>query len=274
MPPRPARLAVLILLLALPLSAVEDAADLATRKARLDKEVGELRALEAASSAGTVLLAEIVRSVPELLWLEAMSLRAGRVHVSGRAMNTEAVTSFMEQLDAVPTFAEATLIDMVEDPEEESSSFQVSLRFSPLPPEETSEEKKAAASGLRAEVAALERERDEISRRLARREDVPRLLDELRTAARELDLGSSSFVEARAGSPKMARIDVDLSATIHGLTMLFERLKTLSGMVTLDELTVRQELTERGTIAASFRLRVPLRNTAEAGPVVAPGSKP
>ena len=30
-------------------------------------------------------------------------------------------------------------------------------------------------------------------------------------------------------------------------------------LVTLDELTVRQELTERGTIAASFRLRIPLR---------------
>ena len=265
--PRPACLAALALLAALPLSA-GDAADLAARKERLSQEVRELRALEATSAAGTVLLEEIVRSVPELLWLEEMSLRAGRVHVAGRAFNTNAVADFIENLDAVAAFGETTLIDTTQNAdEEESYSFKIAFQFSPVPPEE----KKAPASGLRAEVAALEQERDEISRRLARREDVPRILDELRALARELDLGSSSFVEARAGSKRSARVDVDLSATFHGLTMLFDRLKTLSGLVTLDELTVRQELTERGTIAASFRLRIPLRNTADARPVVSPG---
>lgn len=250
--PRPARLAVLALLAALPLSAVEDA-DLAARKARLGKEVRELRALEADSAAGTVLLEEVVRSVPELLWLEQMSLRAGRVQVSGQAFNTNAVADFIEKIDAVPAFSEPTLVDTTENAEEESYSFTIAFRFSPVPPKE----KKAPESGLRAEVAALEQEREELSRRLARREDVPRILDELKALAKELDLGSSSFVEARAGSRNAARVDVDLSATFHGLAMLFDRMKRLSVLVTLDELTVRQELTERGTIAASFRLRIP-----------------
>ena len=72
------------------------------------------------------------------------------------------------------------------------------------------------------------------------------------------DGGSSSFVEARADK-KAARVDGDLSATFHALVMLFHRLKELPALVTLDELTVRQELSEKGTIAASFRLRIPLR---------------
>jgi len=252
---RPACLAALALLAALPLSAGEDAADLAARKARLGQEVRELRELEAASTAGADLLEEIVRAIPELLWLEEITFRAGQIRISGQAFNTNAVADFIEKLDAAPAFDEPALVDTAENPDESTYSFTLAFRFFPVPPEET----QAPASGPSTEIAALERERDEIRRRLARREDVPRLLNELRALAGELDLGSSSFVEARAGSRQEARVDADLSATFHGLVTLFDRLKTFSALVTLDELTVRQELSERGTVAASFRLRLPLR---------------
>ena len=256
--PRPVRLAALALLAALPLSAGEDAADLATRKARLVQEVRELRALETAGAAGTVLLAEISRTLPELLWLEEMTFRDGQIRTSGQAFNTNAIARFIENLDAVPAFDEPTLVDATENVGH-SYSFVLTFRFFPILPEE----EKVPASGLRAEVAALEREREELNRRLARREDVPSLLDELRALAQELDLGSSSFVEAR-GSARAAHVDVDLAATYHGLALLFDRLKGLSALVTLDELTIRQkpELAEGRTIAASFRLRIPLRSPA------------
>lgn len=259
--PRPVRLAAFALLAALPLAAGEDAADLTARKARLDREVGELRALEASSAAGSLLLDGIGRSLPELAWLEQVSLEAGRVHVSGRAFNTDAVAKLVENLDAVPEFADTTLLETTlttepdEDEEVSTYSFEIAFRLSPVPLKEA----EVPASDLRAEVAALERERDEISRRLARREDIPHILDELRALAGDLDFGSSSFVEARTGSAKAARIDVDLAATFHGLAMLLDRLKRLSALVKLDELTIRQELSEKGTIAASFRLRIPLR---------------
>lgn len=253
--PRLACLAAFALLAALPLSAAEDAADLAARKARLGKEVGELRALEASSASGSAVLEEIVRAIPEVLWLEEITFRDGQVRLSGQAFNTNAIATFIEQLDAAPVFDEPLLDNTTKNPDNSTYSFTLSFRFYPVPPED----KKAPASGLRAEVAALEQERDEISRRLARREDVPHLLDELRTMAGELDFGSSSFVEARTGSKQEARVDGDLSATFHGLVMLFHRLKELPALVTLDGLTVRQELSERGTIAASFRLRIPLR---------------
>ena len=249
---RPARLAALALLAALPLSAAED---LTVWKARLSQEVRELRALEASSTAGVVLLEEIVRAVPELLWLEEITFRAGQIRISGEAFNTNAVAEFIEKLDAAPVFEEPTLVDTTENADESTYSFTLAFRVLPVPPED----KETPASSLRAEVAALEQEREQIRRRLARREDVPRILNELRALAGELDLGSSSFVEARAGSRQEARVDADLSATFHGLATLFDRLKTFSALVTLDELTVRQELSERGTIAASFRLRLPLR---------------
>ena len=260
MPPRPACLAILALLAALPLAAGEEATDLAARKARLGQEVRELRDLEAAGRAGSLLLDGVGRSMPEMAWLDELSLEAGRVRVSGRAFNTDAVAKLVENLDAVPEFAETTLREttLIGEPTEVSEvtlySFEIELRLSPVPPEA-----EVPASNLRAEVAALERERDELGRHLARREDVPLLLNELRAMAGEMDFGSSSFVEARTGSAKAARIDVDLAATFHGLATLLGRLKTLSALVTLDELTVRQELSENGTIAASFRLRIPLR---------------
>lgn len=242
---RPARLALFAFLLAWPLPAAEDATHLATDKARLSQEIGELRALQAASAAGAVLLEQIVRSVPENLWLEEMTFRAGRIQLSGQALNTNAIADFIEALDRVEAFDEPTLVDTTQSRDRSSYSFTLAFQFSPPLSGETK--------------APLEQERDELSRRLARREDVPRILDELRTIARDLDLGSSSFVEARAGDKRSARVDADVAATFHGLTMLFDRLRRLSALTTLDELTVRQELTERGTIAASFRLRVPLR---------------
>lgn len=249
---RSAFLTVLALFTALPLAAAEPA-DLAARKALLTKEVRELRALETAGAAGIELLDQIVRAVPESLWLEEMTLRDGQMRVSGKALNTNAVASFIETLDAVPAFEEPTLVDRAEDPEDEAYSFTLAFRVFPSPPEEAEE-----STG----VAALERERDELRKRLARREDVPRILGELRALAEELDLGSASLVEAKTRDRRAARVDADLATTFHGLQLWFDRLKRLSAWTTLDELTVRQELSDRGTVAASLRLRIPLREPA------------
>lgn len=250
MTPRTALLAVLILFTALPLPAAEVPADLAARKALLTREVRELRALEKASATGVDLLDQIVRAVPELLWLEEMTFRASQVRISGKALNTNAIAKLIESLDAVPAFDEPTLVDTAADPEDESYSFTLAFRLAPSPPEE-------GRQG--AGVEALEQERNELRLRLARREDVPRVLSELRALAEDLDFGSTSIVEARTGDARTARIDVDLAATFHGLLGLFDRLKTLPALTTLDELTLRQELSDKGTLAASFRLRIPLR---------------
>jgi hypothetical protein len=233
---RSAHFAALALVAALPLSAAGDPAD-ASRKERLSREVRELRALQAGSSAGVTLLDEVGRALPELLWLEGMTFRAGQVQISGRAHNTNAVAQFIENLDAAPIFDEPTLVDTAENPDD-SYSFVLSFRF--YPPDEG----KASVAGLHAGIEALEQERDELS---------------LRALAKDLDLGGFSLVEARSGGPRAARVDVDLAATYHGLSLLFDRLKSLSAVTTLDELTVRQELSERGTISASFRLRIPLQ---------------
>lgn len=251
---RPTRFAALALVLALPLSAAGDPADLAAQKERLQKEVRELRALQAAGSTGAIVLDEVGRALPELLWLEGMTFRAGQVQISGRAFNTNAIAQLIENLDAAPVFDEPRLVDTAENPEG-SYSFLMDFRFFPVPPDES----EAAAAGLPAGIEALKQERDELRRRIARREDMPRLLDELRALAKDLDLGGFSLVEARSGGRRAARVDVDLAATYHGLALLFDRLKALSAVTTLDELTVRQELSERGTISASFRLHIPLQ---------------
>lgn len=250
MKPRTALLAVPLLLFALPLAAAEAPVDPAARKALLAKEVRELRALEKASAAGSELLDQIVRAVPELLWLEEMTFRDNQVRIAGKALNTNAIATFIERLDAVPAFDEPTLVETAADPEDESYSYILAFRVDLSLPEETKKD---------AGVEALEQERNELRLRLARREDVPRILSELRELAEDLDFGSTSFVEARSGDQRSARIDAEVAATYHGLLGLFERLNTLPALTTLDGLTLRQELSEKGTVAASFRLRIPLR---------------
>ena len=51
----------------------------------------------------------VSRALPELLWLDTMTMKAESITVEGRAFNTNAVANFIDNLDKVPEFDEPTL---------------------------------------------------------------------------------------------------------------------------------------------------------------------
>ena len=54
----------------------------------------------------------ISRALPELLWLDRMDMNANSIHLAGRAFNTNAVATFIENLDKVVEFQEPILQDL------------------------------------------------------------------------------------------------------------------------------------------------------------------
>ena len=249
----PVRLAILALLAALPSVAAEGPAGLTAYQEQLARDVRELRALERASTAGVTLLDEVARAVPELLWLDEMTLRGGRARIRGRAYNTNAVAGFIEALDSAPGFDEPTLVSTKENPDS-TFSFELAFNIDFTPSEEEGE-------GT-LETLALERERSVLRHRLTRQEDVPQRLAELRALIERADIEVASFVEAPPGKDGGVPVDVEVTgATFHKLALFFDRLKRFSAFTKLDELTIRQahEQPSGGTITASFRLSIPLR---------------
>jgi hypothetical protein len=250
MAPRYARLAVLALLVALPAGAAAGPAGLTPAQEHLIREVRELRDLERASGLGVTLLAEVSRTLPELLWLDEMTLRDGEVWVTGKAYNTNAIGRFVESLGRVREFQETTLVDATESLHG-LFSFRLSFKLGSALPEESA-----------AEVRKLEQEKAELRRRLARPEDVPALVGKLRALVEQSEIEVASFVEAQPGKDGGAPVDVEVTgATYHKLSMFFDRLKRFPAFTRLDALTIRQaeksQWAAGGTITASFRLRIP-----------------
>ena len=58
------------------------------------------------------LMDQISRSLPDLVWLVSMQVRGKNVELSGQALNTNAIASFIENLSLVPEFKEPDTKDV------------------------------------------------------------------------------------------------------------------------------------------------------------------
>src|SRR5947199_9177398 len=79
----------------------------------------------------------VSRALPELLWLDHMTMTASAIELDGRAFNTNAVANFIENLDKVPEFGEPTL----KDTQEQAGGvykFVINLNYSFAPKEDKS----------------------------------------------------------------------------------------------------------------------------------------
>ena len=80
---------------------------------------------------------QVSRSVPELLWLNALDVTASNVAVKGQAFNTNAVANFLENLDRVPEFQEPILRDTQRKGQAYDFSINFGFQLKPPPVEST-----------------------------------------------------------------------------------------------------------------------------------------
>ena len=76
------------------------------KQADLERKIEVITNLKNQQTGPVRLMDAISRGLPELLWLDRMDVSASTIRLSGRALNVNAVSNFIENLDKVPEFKE------------------------------------------------------------------------------------------------------------------------------------------------------------------------
>ncbi len=103
-------------------------------KAELERKIGVITDLKLAQRGPVKVMDHVSRALPELLWLDRMRMTTDRIEIEGRALNTNAVANFIENLDRVPEFAEPTLTDTSEQTGGGVYKFVIHFNYSFKPP--------------------------------------------------------------------------------------------------------------------------------------------
>lgn len=92
-------------------AVIKEVEEYKAKKAELERKIGIINDLKANQKGPVRIMDYVSKSLPELLWLDRMTMNATTIVVEGRAFNTNAVAAFIENLDRVPEFEEPTLRD-------------------------------------------------------------------------------------------------------------------------------------------------------------------
>ena len=90
-------------------SVIKEVEDYKEKKAELERKIGIINDLKANQRGPVRVMDYVSRALPELLWLDTMSMKSDSISVEGRAFNTNAVANFIDNLDKVPEFDEPSL---------------------------------------------------------------------------------------------------------------------------------------------------------------------
>lgn len=95
-------------------SVIKEVEDYKHKKSELERKIKLINDLKLNQRGPVRVMDHISRALPELLWLDKMTMHASAIEIEGRAFNTNAVANFIENLDKVPEFEEPTLKDTSE----------------------------------------------------------------------------------------------------------------------------------------------------------------
>lgn len=123
------------------------------KKADLTTRINVIKELTIAQRGPVAIMDGISRSLPDLLWLQTMVVDAKSVTLTGQAMNTNAIATFIENLAQVPEFKEPDTRDVSQFLVDGQQTFKFTLSFpyTLIRPEEPAA---AAPPGAPAENAA------------------------------------------------------------------------------------------------------------------------
>lgn len=120
--------------------------DFKAKKTELERKISVIRDLKRQQRGPVQIMDQISQALPDLLWLEQMSVTGTTVTLEGKAFNTNAVATFIGNLRQVPEFKEPVPRELTADRREDTFSFSVSFNFIIKPPEE--EELNGDGAGL------------------------------------------------------------------------------------------------------------------------------
>lgn len=130
-------------------AVLREVADFKAKKAELEHKISVINELKANQRGPVQVMDSISRALPDLLWLDHMTVGATSISLSGRAFNMNAVANFMENLDRVPEFQEPVLRDSAK--QNQIYTFTLDFNYSYTQPDT----KGGAAEGGKAAAAAV-----------------------------------------------------------------------------------------------------------------------
>lgn len=215
----------------------------------LSAEVERLRDYQARQGVGVRLLDGISQSLPELVWLDRLSISRDQIGIDGRAFNTNAIANFVENLDKLPDFAEPTLRSADLEPDQ-TYKFTLSLKASRSPATKN---------------PVLEAERDALLRGLASRDEMPEVLQRLHDLLAKPGI-TVETVEIRPMTEQGRReqvcpMSIQMKAeSYHALAMILDRLARFSPIVALDQMDAKAVRDDDavGLLTVDLRLEIPV----------------
>jgi type IV pilus assembly protein PilM len=108
------------------------------KKTELERKITVINDLKLSQRGPVRIMDDVSRALPELLWLDRMSVADSSIEVEGRSFNENAVAAFMDNLDNFPEFEEPLLKDLTEQTGG-VYKFVVNFSYSFAPPAATAE---------------------------------------------------------------------------------------------------------------------------------------
>lgn len=88
---------------------IKEVDDFKFKKAELEHKIQVINQLKQNQRGPVRVMDQVSRALPELLWLDQMSMAGNGISLTGQAFNTNAVAAFIDNLDRVPDFEEPIL---------------------------------------------------------------------------------------------------------------------------------------------------------------------
>jgi len=90
-------------------AVLKEVEDFQAKKTELERKIKVINDLKLNQRGPVRVMDNVSRALPELLWLDHLTMNTSSIEVDGRAFNTNAVANLIENLDKMPEFEEPTL---------------------------------------------------------------------------------------------------------------------------------------------------------------------
>jgi type IV pilus assembly protein PilN len=90
---------------------LQEVEDYKVKKAKLEHKINVINELKRAQWGPVRIMDQVSNALPELLWLDKMTLKSNNIELTGKAFNTNQIAAFIENLGKVPEFQEPRLRD-------------------------------------------------------------------------------------------------------------------------------------------------------------------
>ncbi len=134
---------------------LQEVNDFKAKQRELERKIKVINDLTLKQQGPVHIMDRVSRALPDLVWLKTMNFRGRTVDLVGTAFNTNAIASFIENLDKVPEFREPDTKDISRGRGGSAYSFRISFRFDQrVEPAEKKEEAAPAGPAAAAAQAA------------------------------------------------------------------------------------------------------------------------